>query len=135
MFWKRVIVHHHERVLVIKNGRVAEILTPGDHWIFVLPGVSFELERHDIRDLVLRSRWTDYLLGERPDLVQCYFTAVETNDVQVAMVYVDTKLFRILTPAKSLLFWRGEANISAEIVEVVETDMPEDMLLELERDA
>ncbi len=135
MLWKRVVVHDQERVLIVKNNRLTQILTPGDHWIFVAPGVSLEMESHDVRNLEFQSRWADYLMKERPDLAEHHFTQVETNEVQVAMVYVDSKLFRVLTPAKSALFWRGLAEVTAEVVEVVsEPEMPVDMFLELERD-
>lgn len=135
MFWKRVIVDDHERVLIVKNDRLTKILARGDHWIFVAPGVSLEIERHDVHNLEFQSRWVNYLVKERPDLVEDYFTRVETNEVQVAMVYVEGKLFRVLTPAKNALFWRGLAEVTAEVVEVVaEAELPVDMFLELERD-
>jgi hypothetical protein len=134
MLWKRVTVHEQERVVVIKNSRPSEILAPGDHWIFVAPGASLHLERHDMGDLVFQSNWADYLIRERSDLVERYFILVETNEVQVAMVYVDGKLVTVLTPAKSVLLWRGLAEVSAEVVDLVEEpEMPADMLLELER--
>ncbi len=86
-------------------------------------GVSLEVEKHNVRDLVFKSAWTDYLAKRRRELVERHFTLVETNDVQVAMVYVDHQLFKVLTPAKRLLFWRGVVDVSAEVVELI--DEPE----------
>lgn len=119
MFWKRMIVADQERLLIAKNGRFQAIFTPGEYLIFVAPGVSLEVERHDVRDLVFQSMWADYLAKERPDIVARHFTLVETTDVQVGMVYVDSKLFQVLTPSKRVLFWRGRARVTAEMVEVI----------------
>ena len=119
MFWKRVSVGNQERVLVIRNGRFKAILAPGEHRMFVAPWVSLNLQKHRVRDLVFRSIWTDYIIEERPDLVEIFFTLVETNDVQVGIVYADGKLFQVLAPAKRVLFWRGEAKVTAEIVDVI----------------
>ena len=134
MLWKRVIVGDQERVLIAKNGRFSGILEPGQHRIFVAPGVSLETEKHDVRDLVFGSKWADYLMKARPDLVNRYFTRVETNDVQVAMVYVDSKLSEVLLPAKRVLYWCGLAEVTAEVVDVVaQPEIPVFKLPALER--
>ncbi|MBV9678148.1 MAG: slipin family protein [Acidobacteriaceae bacterium] len=134
MLWKRVIVGDQERVLIAKNGRFSGILEPGQHRIFVTPGMSLETERHDIRNLVFTSRWADYLAKEQPDLVSRYFACVETNDVQVAMVYVDSKLREVLLPAKRVLYWRGLVEVTAEIVDVIaQPEIPASKLPALER--
>jgi hypothetical protein len=107
MLWKRIIVGDQERALISKNGRFGGILAPGEYRLFIRPGVSLDVEKYNVRDLVFQSAWADYLAKERPDIAERYFTRVETNDLQVAMVYVDSKLFKVMLPAKRLLFWRG----------------------------
>jgi regulator of protease activity HflC (stomatin/prohibitin superfamily) len=134
MLWKRIVVGDQERVLVAKNGRFKGIFLPGEYRVFVAPGVSLEVEKHNVRDLVFRSTWADYLAQERLEVAERYFTRVETNDVQVAMVYVDGKLFSVLHPAKRVLYWRGAAEVKAEVVDVIaEPEVPSEMLSALER--
>ncbi|MBV9307847.1 MAG: slipin family protein [Acidobacteriaceae bacterium] len=134
MLWKRVIVGDQERVLIAKNGRFSGILEPGQYRIFVTPGMSLEAERHDIRNLVFTSKWADYLAKEQPDLVSRYFACVETNDVQVAMVYVDSKLREVLLPAKRVLYWRGLVEVTAEVIDVIaQPEIPASELPALER--
>ncbi|HEX4750634.1 MAG TPA: slipin family protein [Bryobacteraceae bacterium] len=134
MLWKRIVVGDQERVLVAKNGRFDAILTPGAYRVFAAPGVSLEVEKFNVRDLVFHSAWTDYLVKERPEVVERHFMLVETNDVQVAMVYADGKLYKVLTPAKRVLFWRGPVEVTAEVVDVVaEPAIPLDKLTALER--
>src|SRR5579884_3253417 len=106
MLWKRIVVGDQERVLVAKNGRFEAILTPGIYRVFTAPGVRLEVEKFNVCDRAFRSTWTDYLVKERPDVTERHFTLVETNDVQVAMVYADGKLLQVLPPARRVLFWR-----------------------------
>ncbi len=134
MLWKRIVVNPQERVLFAKSQRFGGILLPGEHRLFVLPGTSLTIERHDVRNLVFRSVWRRYLLAEKPALIEQYFIRVETKRSQVGMVYVDGELFRVLTPAKSLLFWRGQGTVSIETVEVLpELELSADLFENLSR--
>lgn len=134
MFWKTIIIGEQERAVVARNGRFKGIFLPGRYRIFAAPGVSLEVEKHSVRDIVFRSKWADYLAGERPEVAERYFTRVETNDVQVAMVYLNGELFSVLTPAKRMLYWRGPAEVRVEIVEVItEPELEDEVLRTFER--
>jgi hypothetical protein len=134
MLWKRIIVGDGERALLTKNERFGGILSPGAYGIFVAPGMSLEVEKYSLNELVFRSEWADYLIRERPEIADRHFTRIETSDVQVAMVYLDGKLFKVLPPAKRLLFWRGRGEVSAEIVDVIANpEVPVDKVPALER--
>lgn len=134
MLWKRIRVGDQERVLVARNGRFDRILPPGTYRVFsglgsIAGRVSLEIEKHGVRDPVFRSKWANYLAQKRPDVAQQHFTRVETNELEVAMVYVDGKLHSILMPGKCVLFWRSEARVTAEIVEVIaEPELPPEIL-------
>lgn len=119
MSWKQITVEDQERVLVAKNGRVSTILAPGYHRIFVPNGVSLDVEKHIVSELVFQSTWADALIRYSPELTKNHFHRVETNDTQVALVYVNGGLHTVLTPSKRLLFWRGLAKVTAEFVDLV----------------
>ncbi len=119
MLWKQISVSKQERVLLARNGEFAGILSPGDYRLSIAGQMRLELERHNVRDLVFESKWAEFLVKHRPALVRRHFTQIETDSFQVAMVYVNGKLFRVLVPAKRLLFWRGVASITAEVVEMI----------------
>lgn len=119
MLWSRITLGDKERALVANNGRVRTILTPGDYRIFVPKGSSLAIERHTISDLVFNSMWADRIVRSHPELMDFHFHRVETNERQLALVYVDGGLHTVLTPSKCLLFWRGLAKITAEFVEVI----------------
>jgi regulator of protease activity HflC (stomatin/prohibitin superfamily) len=133
MFWKRIFVGDQERVLVSKDGRFTAILEPGAYTIFVRPFQTLGLEKYNVRDLVFQSTWADFLVKERPAIVDRFFTLVETTDDEVAIISVDRKLYKVLAPGKRMLFWRG-AEMSAKVINVVDSpELPDNSLAALER--
>jgi hypothetical protein len=120
MLWKKVIVKDRERILLFKDKQFSRILMPGVHRILVSSDEALETEKHHVDDLTFRSNWADYLLSEEPDVARRHFICVETNDTQIAMVYVNGQLFTALVPAKRLLFWRDAAEVTAEVVDLAE---------------
>ncbi len=130
MFWERISIGSQERVLVAKNSQVKTVLTPGKHNIFVPPFVSLELERHNVNDLVLESKWSRYLLTRAPAIADRHFIRVGTDEVQVGLVYANGQLFKVLTPYSRILIWRDVAEIRVELVDVVGCASVDDEKLE-----
>lgn len=119
MLWKRIVLRDHECALVARNSRFHKILTHGEHRILTLPGMSLEVEQHNMLHLAFKSKWSNYLVSERPDLIERYFAVVETNEFQIATVYTNGELYKVITPARRMLFWRDAAEITVELVEVI----------------
>ena len=130
MSWQQIIVQDQERVLVSKNGRFDRILLPGEYCIRVASFTSLDTEKHRVRDVIFRSAWADYLIDHQPETTRRHFTLVQTTDQQVGMVYVDGALLTVLVPSKRQLFWRAQACVSAEIVNVLGDPEPPVTLLE-----
>jgi len=130
---RRVPVGDNERVLLIRKKRFIDVLPPGEYWILTL-GRHVELERHNIKSLVFTSEWADYLVKERLELVSRYFTVVETPDSQVAVVYLDGKLARVIAPGNRVLYWRGAVSVTFDLIDVrQEPAVPERLLPALAR--
>ena len=133
MFWKRIVVGDQERVLIAKDGRFTAILEPGAYTIFVRPSQTLTVEKFNVRALVFQSDWADFLVKERPAIVERFFTKVETTDDEVSIISVDRRLYKVLPPGKRMLFWRG-ADVSAKVINVVDSpELPEASLTALER--
>lgn len=115
---RRILVGDNERVLLIRKRRFADILGPGEYWILAL-GRNIEVERFNTRELVFASDWSDYLVKERPQLVSRYFTAIETADSQVAVVYLDGRLARVIAPGKRVQLWRGSVDVTFELIDAL----------------
>src|SRR5579872_3827217 len=114
LFLRRVLVGDQERVFVIVNGRFERILAPGVHFVRTF-GRSVVLERHNVSKVVIESTWTAHIAKARPDVAAEFFTLVETNDSQVAVVSLDGKVSRAFGPGQKALFWRGPVDVSVEV--------------------
>jgi hypothetical protein len=113
-------------ILVIRKRRFAEILGPGARWIF---GRGIELLPYNVRDPIFAGEWADHIANHRPETVARYFTVIETSDAQVAAVYLDGRLARIVAPSSRVLYWKGAVNVAVEIVEVrAEPEVPARLL-------
>jgi hypothetical protein len=127
-----ITVANRHRAVAIKNGSVSAILGPGSHWFFVSPFASFSVEHHNIERLVFQSKWENYLLNERPDLVARHFTVVETDGSQLAMIRADESLIRVLLPGKRLSFWKDAApQLDVEFIDVIDRSESGESLLAL----
>lgn len=125
MLFKRVTVNTNERVIVSKNGRFVSILAPGTYRLIKWPWVSLTLEVHNLTDPVFRSRWRGYLIDKQPHIIAAHFVVVETKDSEVAMIFVDGMLCQVLLPGERALFWKDSASITAEVVSVIDSELPE----------
>jgi regulator of protease activity HflC (stomatin/prohibitin superfamily) len=114
---RRIFIGDNERVLVIRNRRFAEILGPGERWMYTL-GQGMEFERYNVRDLVYAGEWADYIANVRPEVAARFFTVVETSDVEVAIVYLDGRLARVIAPSNRALFWKGPVKVTFQRIDV-----------------
>ncbi len=128
---RRVLIGDNERVLVIRKRRFETILGPGEHWVF---GREVELVRAKVSDLVFLNEWTNFLVAERAELVAQHFTVVETGDTQVAVVWIDGKVARVIAPGRRVLFWRGPLRVTSELFEAREApEVPERLVAPVSR--
>lgn len=133
LFFTRFRVGDTERVFVFKYGRLLTILGPGEHTLFHAPK-ALKSETHSVLTLEYAGAWADFLIKQHAALAAEFFTVVETNDAQVAIVLVDGKLTRVLAPGSRVLFWKGARSVTAEVIDVKETPrVPAGRLMALAR--
>lgn len=120
--FRRLVVGDTERILVSRDRRFETILGPGAYWYFTL-GRGYAFERYSIRDSEFRGPWSDVIVGERPLVAEQYFAVVSTNDSQVAVVFCDGRLSRVVGPGQRVLFWKGPVSVTFEVIDV--RDAPE----------
>jgi hypothetical protein len=61
---RHVLIGDNERALLIRKRRFAEILGPGERWIF---GRGIQLVSYSVRDLVFTGEWADYIANYSPE--------------------------------------------------------------------
>lgn len=128
---RRILVGDNERVLITRKGRFAGILTPGEYWMV---GFGLDVERASVKDVVYAGEWVDYIVHQAPDEAARAFTTIETGDEQVAVVYFDGKLSRVIAPAKRVLFWKAAVEVTFELIDVrAERAVPERLVAPLAR--
>jgi regulator of protease activity HflC (stomatin/prohibitin superfamily) len=128
---RHVLIGDNERALLIRKRRFAEILGPGERWIF---GRGIQLVSYSVRDLVFTGEWADYIANYSPESVAQYFTLVETAEAQVAVVYLDGRLARVIAPSSRVLFWKGAVNVTYDLIDVrAEPEAPVRLLPALAR--
>src|SRR3954464_6014153 len=96
-FIKLIEVGDRERALLIDSGRFVRVLEPGRHLVATW-GRKIEAVVCPLADQALRNDWADVLVRERPQVVERYFTVVETRDAEVAIVYANGKTLRVVAP-------------------------------------
>ncbi len=130
---KRILVGDQERVLLIRKGRFDRVLGPGEYWVWTL-GRAIEAITFKLTDLTFENVWADYLVKERPAIAAKLFTVIETGDEQVAIVYLNGKLTRVLTTGKRALYWRGLVEVSADVIDVTaERQVPQKLVAAVTR--
>ena len=128
---RHILAGDNELVFVIRKRRFAEVLGAGERWIF---GRGIELERHNTRQLVLASEWADTLVRSHAALAAQYFVVIETGDAQVAVVYLDGRLARVIAPAQRVMYFRGAREVTFEVIDVrAEPEVPARLVAALAR--
>lgn len=121
MLSKHIRVGANERSLLVSNGDLCGILNPGDYRFAYTGDVYLETETHDIRAIVFESDWANVVANRKPLLRERYFVMIQTGETQIGIIYANGELFMALTPAQRILFWRGAAVITAELVDIIES--------------
>ncbi len=98
---KRLTLTEAERAIVIRKGRIKDILGAGEHNLRRKDVV----ERHDLSDAVFVSHLGDALMRERADLVKEHLTDIRTGLDEVAIVERDGRLNEVLGPDARLVVW------------------------------
>ncbi|SFR38883.1 slipin family protein [Litoreibacter janthinus] len=113
---RRVTLTEAERALVIRKGRITDILGAGEHMLRRADVV----ERHDLSDPVFVSTLSDALTRERPDLVDTHLTVLRTGADEIAVVSKDGRLFEVMTPDHRRVLWTDAGPWDVERINLIE---------------
>ncbi len=100
--YTRVTVMETERLLVLEKGRIANILSAGEHRIKRRDTVT---DLHDLGRLRFTTPYEAALFRERPDLAEAHLTEVRAGDDEVLIVRRDGRLHEVILTGDRVVYW------------------------------
>ena len=105
-----------ERGLLFKNGKFVKIMSPGVNYFIGKWRYTWSI--FNISSPIMESSWTDILISNYPKTVEEYFQVVNTSDSQVAVIYLDNKLHKVISPGIKKLVWKILADVRVEYIDI-----------------
>ncbi|OQW94922.1 MAG: hypothetical protein BWK79_04295 [Beggiatoa sp. IS2] len=119
VIFRQFIVRKHEQGLLFKNGDFQKFLEPGTYHFFD-PLWKMQVSLYDLSVPEFVHPLADFLVKHQVDAIAQYFTVVELNDQQIALIYKNGRLADILLPATRTLYWKGVIDVTTKIVDISE---------------
>lgn len=98
----RVTVMETERLLVLERGRIATILSAGEHRLKRKGTVT---EWHDLNRLLFDTPYEAALFRERPDLAEAHLTEARAGEDEVLIVRRDGRLHDVILAGNRAVYW------------------------------
>lgn len=117
IFYKRIVVAEYERGLLIKNRSIRKVLEPGIYRLLDPLG-RMQVQIYDLSEAEFKFDKLDYLIKQKPVLVEQYFQVVELNAFEVGLVYKNGQLDGVLEPGARQLYWKGPVDIKVEVIDI-----------------
>lgn len=101
---KSFVIAENQRGLLIKDGRLTDVLDPGRHvFLDVLGRLSLELV---YAQGVFASPWGEIIEKRHPELAAAYFETVRVGEGEVAVVMIDGRATYIVRPGQTSYVWK-----------------------------
>jgi hypothetical protein len=105
--------------VLVRRGRFVENLGPGSH---IVPGwtPATRIESYCVAEPQFKTEWTAYPVKHRPEGIEAHFTLLETTGRQIALVFLDGKLERVIAPGRRVLYWNVLRDVFVEVIAIDE---------------
>ena len=117
--FKKINVADNERVLLFRKNRFEKILKPGDYNILDLSG-QVTVFRYDITKAELNHHLGRFLITAYQEILGKDVISFDIKEYQVGIVYLDGKLFDILSPGTFKMYWNLAVNVEVKIFDISE---------------
>ncbi len=117
--WKTVIVREHERAILVRDGRIAQVLEPGKHQFLDL-AKRLITEIFDIRDPLFKSNWGEVLERAQIDLTSGRLITVRVAPGEVAVISYDGLPALVAGPGEVLRFWSELKTVTVRKIDVAD---------------
>ncbi len=113
---KTFVIAENQRGLLIKDGRLINVLEPGRHIYFDVPG-RLKLECVYAQG-VFASPWAEIMEKRHPELSARYLETVRVGEGEVAIVMVDGRATYIVRPGATAYVWKVLQDVTVVRVNV-----------------
>ena len=117
--FKTFTITDHERGLLVREGRLQDILEPGRHQFFD-PLNRVDVDIISLVNPIFTSQWALVIEKERPDLRDKYFEIVRPKEGEIGIVSLDGAPFIVVPAGNVRVFWKVLSDIGVEMVDVAQ---------------
>ncbi|GJL91448.1 slipin family protein [Hyphococcus sp.] len=117
---KIFVIAENQRGLLVKDGRLLNVLDPGRHIYWDVFG-RLSLERCNAQG-VFASQWAEIIEKRHPEFAERYFETVRVAEGEVAVVIVDGRASYIVRPGQTSYVWKVLQDV--KVVRVNALDNP-----------
>src|ERR1700754_2202765 len=100
---KTVVIAENQRGLLIKDGRVIDILSPGRYRLW--DWLNRERVETFVASGMFASPWAEIIEKRHPELAEGNFVSVRPQEGQVSVVWIDGRAALIVRPGQAVHVW------------------------------
>lgn len=115
--FKTIAISDHQRGLLVRDGRLEEILEPGRHQFMDVMG-RLDIEVVSLVNPIFSSQWALFIEKERPDWAKKHFKIVRPKEGEIAIVSIEKSPYMLVPAGEMRMFWTVLADVDVEIVDV-----------------
>jgi len=119
MLRRHVTIEDNERALLIRDGRVRDVLGPGRHAVGREPRSRVEVQ--DVQFPRYGGQRLEALERDRPDLVAKHFLVSEPGETAVGVIRAGSRILGIVPPREKHAFWRSLTELSEEVIDIADS--------------
>ena len=116
MLFKSVVVAENQRGLLIRDGRLLNVLEPGRYRFWDIAG-RMTCELFDARGQ-FTSPWADLMEKRHPELADRVLETVRVREGEVAVVKLDGRPSMVVHPGQTVHFWKGLDTVEVTRIDV-----------------
>lgn len=110
---RAIIVPETERAIVLRNGKIADIVEPGRHVLRFVSG-TLEVEALSVNFALPRNALTDALLTTHKALANEHIVQFETAPDEIGLVFRDKMLISVMRPEMRTAFFKAKGEMRME---------------------
>lgn len=115
---KSFVIAENRRGLLIRDGRLIDVLEPGRHVRWDMHG-RLSCEIHEAQG-VFASSWAQIMEKRHPELAKRYLETVRVSEGEVAIVSYDGRPAIIVRPGETVYVWKVMNDVSITRIDTVE---------------